>query len=406
MKSAPKGPIEVLLTDGDTRAALAVARSLARHGVSFLVLATDPQSLTLHSRSVTHALLAPSPSLEPEAFLEFALEVIRRYKIQLAIPITDPSVLAFDRHRQSLEEHTTLAMASSQALRCVLDKRLTLELARRLGVPCPRQFELTSPKQIPEMIEALGFPIVLKRPGDPADPNVPTFNFRVLYAHSEVELRAYVNQHCRAGSYPLFQECVVGEIHNFCCFAVQGELVAIHEYHSIRRLEGSGVLRKVVEPIQELVNHTRDLLAAMKWDGIAHVAFSVSSDHKKQWHMETNGRFWASTEGSVYAGWDFPYWVYNYFLHGKRPEPGQIKIGSLTCWHFGDLLALLHYLSGGEAPTTGASPGKSLAILQYLSGFHPAIHSDVFRWNDPMPALMEYWQLSKRLGRLIKKTRR
>ena len=37
----PEGPIEVLLVDGDNRAGLAVSRSLARHGVSFLLITGD-----------------------------------------------------------------------------------------------------------------------------------------------------------------------------------------------------------------------------------------------------------------------------------------------------------------------------------------------------------------------------
>lgn len=109
-----------------------------------------------------------------------------------------------------------------------------------------------------------------------------------------------------------------------------------------------------------------------------------------------------SLEGSVHAGWDFPYWAYNYFLHGKKPEPGPIKIDSRTGWHRGDLEALLYYYMGDEAPATGANPGKFRATLQYLGGFSPAIHSDVFRWNDPLPAIIDHWQLLKDLWKRLR----
>ncbi len=402
-KTVPRQPIDVLVTGGNSRPGLAVARSLARHGVPFLVLCQDPHSLAFSSRSVRNALLSPSPIKEPEAFLQFTLEVIQKYEIQLVMPVAESTVLLFDRHRTQLQTHTKLAMASSEALRSVLDKRINLKLAKQLGIPCPRQFELKSPEQIPEMIKVLGFPIVLKPPGSRLDPNVPTFHFKVLFAHNEEQLRRYIRQHCRDGVYPLFQECAVGEVHNLCCFAAKGEVLAIHEYHSVRRLRGVGVLRKIVKPIPEAEGGAREMLRALKWDGVAHVAFFVNKKRQKLWYMETNGRFWTSVEGSVHAGWDFPYWVYNYFRHRKRPEPGPIKIGSCTCWHRGDLEALLDYLMGGEPPATGTNPDKLRATLQYLTGFNPAVHSDVFRLTDALPAISDHRQLLRRLGRRLRK---
>ncbi len=401
----PKGPIEVLLVNGNNRQGLAVARSLAQHGVPFALLSPEARGLSSSSRAVKCHLQAPVPLSQPEAFVDFLLEVIQRHQVGLAIPGSDQALVLFERFRDRLENHTRLAMASSDAVRRVLDKRLNLELARQLGIPCPRQFDLRDLRQIPEMIRMLGFPIVLKRPGDPTDPNLPAFKFRVLYAHDERQLRAYIEEHCREGVYPLFQECAAGDVHNLCCFAAKGELVAVHEYHSIRRKDGVGVLRRIVAPLPDLVEHARGLLRALQWDGVAHVAFFISHDGSKKWYMETNGRFWASTEGSVHAGWDFPYWVYRYFLHDEIPVPQKIKIGSTTCWHGGDLEALLEYYRGGESPTTGTNPGKLLATLQYLSGFSPFIHSDVFHWTDPMPGIIEHWDLAAKALQYMKRRR-
>jgi predicted ATP-grasp superfamily ATP-dependent carboligase len=394
---------EVLVTDCQVRAGLAVARALARRGVRVVGLCSEPGSPAFHSRILTNVLPSPSAIHEPEAFVQFTLQTIRKFRIQLAIPITDQAVLLFDQHRAGLESLTRVAMASASALRSALDKRINLDLAVKVGVPCAKQFELTSVRQIPEMIEALGFPIVLKRPGDPVDKTLPAFSFRVLYAHNEEQLRGYLAEHCAHGQYPLFQEMATGEIHNVCCFAAQGEVLAAHEYQSIRRLEGAGVFRKIIEPSPDLLRHARSLLGALRWDGVAHLGFFVDKNRDRVWYMETNGRFWASIQGSVYAGWDFPYWVYQYFLHGQRPNPGPIEVGSLTCWHLGDLIALLNFWRGGEIPATGTTPTPAQATLQYLSGFSPNVHSDVFAWDDPVPAVVEYWKIRKRLFGMVQK---
>jgi predicted ATP-grasp superfamily ATP-dependent carboligase len=396
-----KGPVDVLLVNANNRQGLAAARSLARRGVSFIMVSNNAEGPASHSRLVKNEVLAAD--LKGEALVDLLLEIIRQYQIPLAMPASDQALVLFDRYRSALEGETKLAMANPQAVKNVLDKRRNLELARRLGVPCPLQFELQDTSQIPEMIQLLGFPIVLKGPGVPNGPGVPEFNFKVLYAHTEQQLRGYIEEHCWHGKYPMFQECAVGNVHNLCCFAAQGELIAVHEYHSIRRKDGVGVLRKIVAPLPDLVEHTRNLLRELNWDGVAHVAFFISHDGKKKWYMETNGRFWASTEGSVHAGWDFPYWVYRYFLYGEKPVPGEIEIGSTTCWHYGDLMALLKYFRGGESPTTGTSPGKLRALGQYLSDFSPGVHSDVFHWNDPMPGITEHLELAPLLWRSLKK---
>ena len=367
-----------------------------------MILESDPQNLVFHSRLVKHALQCPSSVREPEAFFQFVLDLIHKYQIRLVFPVGDPSLVVFDRFRDFLPPTTRLALPGHEATRAVLDKRINLALARRVGLPCPRQFDLSSPDQIPEMVRVLGFPLVIKRPGMPSDPCVPAFPFRVLYAHSLEELRRYIDEYCRPGSYPLFQECVDGQVHNLCCFAAQGELVAVHQYRSIRRWEGSGVLREVVESDPELVEHARNLLSALNWDGPAHLGFFVSPDRKRKWYMETNGRLWASVQGSIHAGWDFPFWVCDYFLHGRKPQPPPIRIGSRTCWHQADLAALIRYLGGGEVAATGTRPGKLRAVLQYLGGFAPDVHSEVFRWDDPLPELMDHWYLFVRLWKRIR----
>jgi predicted ATP-grasp superfamily ATP-dependent carboligase len=399
---SPKRPVEVLLTDGHTRATLAVARSQARRGRSFVVLCPQPQSLAFYSRDVKHAVLSPDPASQPDAFVPFVLELIKKHEIRLLVPMSDQALVLFERHRTQLEQHTKLAMANSQALRSVLNKRANLELASQLGIPCPRQFLLEDPRQIPEMIRALGFPIVMKRSSDPIEPHVPQFKFKVLYAVNETELRRYIEQYCLNGEHPLFQQCATGEVHDLCCFAARGELIAVHQYHAIRRFNGSAALRRIVATSPDLMVHARNLLGALEWDGVAHLSFYIGKNGQKS-YMETNGRFWASVQGSVDAGWDFPDWTYEYFLNGQRPEPGPITLGSFTCWHTGDLLALLKFVAGeGETPTPGTTPGKLRAALQFLSGFRPGIHCDVFRWNDPLPAVVEPLPYCKRVVGLIR----
>jgi len=357
------------------------------------VLGEERGSLAFSSRFARHKVVCPSPVTEPDAFFDCVLCVVKQRGIRLVIPVLEESLLVLDRRRAEIEAHARLAAADSDALDLIMDKRRNLALARRLGIACPGQFEMNSIEQLPELIDTLGFPMVLKPPGSPHDPGLPSFPFKVLYASDEAQLRAYLYRYCAAGIFPMFQECVIGQSHNLCCFVAAGRIVAMHEHHSHRSLKGHGVLREIVEPTPEAVDGARKMLGALRWDGVAQFSFFIESGSGQLRYMETNGRFWSSLAGSVHAGWDFPYWVYRYFLHAKAPDPEPIRIGSRTCWHRGDLVALVNYLAGGEAPGRGQCPGKLRAVVQYLAGFSPSIHADAFAWNDPWPEFVDHWQV-------------
>jgi len=388
--------IEVLLTDGNSRPSLAIARSLARHGVRFAVLGEGPDSLTFSSRFVKQAIVSPSPADEPDAFFDFVLAYVRDHAIKLVIPVLENSLIALDRRRDELEHFTCLAASGSDSLHKVLDKRMNLELAKQLGIACPKQFDLLEKRQIPDMIAALGFPMILKPPGPPADTRTPTFPFKVLYAQNEKQLREYLDRYCPDGVFPIFQECVFGDPFNLCCLVADGEIVAMHQYRSLRSLKGLGVLREIVPITPAIAEGAQKMFRALRWDGIAQYCVFVDRSSEEPRYMETNGRFWSSVAGSVHAGWDFPYWVFRYFRHGERPDPGPITLGSRSCWHRGDLVALFNYLVGGQPPASDESSGKLAAILDYVRGFSPSVHADAFELDDPLPELVDHWQLLKR----------
>ena len=387
----------VIVTDGENRSALAVCRSLAHCGHRVVVIAQSPKCLAGRSRAVSRIRIGPHPGRDATGLVELVRSLAKEERAELVVPISDHALIALDLHRDRLAGISPVAMATHQAVRNVVDKRRNLDLAARLGLPVPREFRLTSRSQLDEMIEHLGWPIVLKRPGVSHDPSSRQFAFRVLFARDRESLEGYLDRYCGDGPFPLFQEYADGIAVNVVCFAAKGELVAAHQYRSIRTYSGSGVLRQVIEAEADLAAHAGTILRALEWDGVAHVGFFVNRGTERAWYMEVNGRFWASVQGSVDAGWDFPAWTYEYFVNGRRPVPPRLRVGSRTCWHMGDWLSMVEYLRGGESPTPGSRPSGPRAVADWASGFAPGIRSDTFRWSDPWPAVGEVTDYARRL---------
>ncbi|MCU0757990.1 MAG: hypothetical protein MUF07_02165 [Steroidobacteraceae bacterium] len=392
-------PVPVLLTNGDQRSALAVARSLHARGIEVLALAPDRGGYASRTRALREVVVAPRSDADPRAFLEAVRDVVRRRGIGLVVPISDEDLLALDAARGSFGD-VRLAMAPSESLRLVLDKRANLDLAALHGVPVPREFRLQHRDQLPEMIAQLGWPIVLKRPGSPLDPRVPHCPIRVRVLHDRGALEAALDALPPGAPFPLFQEFVAGEAYNLVCMAIRGEVVAIHQYQSLRTWEGCGVLRRTVPADVLLEAHARRLLRALDWDGVAHVGFFSDARTGRTGYMEVNGRFWGSTQVSVDAGWDFPWWVYRWFVDGERPEVPALRGGSETVWRYGDLQSLIGYLRGGASPTPGADPGARGAIRDFVGGWFRGARSETFRWNDPGPGLLDARRMLEDASRL------
>ncbi len=387
-------PADVLVVTDETRTGLAAARSLGRNGVPFVVLGFGGKGVVEVSRHVDRYVVAPHPS-QPDAFVEFVAHAARQTGSAVVLPVDDGVLKLCDLYRDVLADAgATLAAARSEAVQCVLDKRAQLALADRLGIPCPAQFEIEHIGQIPELVDRIGFPMVLKPPAAPAFGVGQAFPFKWLVAHDELELREQLERYCAGGPLPLFQELVVGKMVGLYSFAVRGEVVTLHATRVLRRSMGHNAYREIMPVDPTLAGYVRTLLRELDWDGVAATAFFVTADGEAR-YMETNGRLWGGVEGSINAGWDFPYWLVRYFKDGVAPDPAPIAVGSRCCWRVGEYLALRCAFRGEAWLTDRESIGRLRAIADYLETFRPGVHSDLFRFDDPLPELLEHWQVAR-----------
>jgi len=305
--------------------------------------------------------------------------------------LTDRVLLTCDLFRDTITAETRLAAPPSGAIRNVLDKRANLDTARRLGIPCPAQFDLGRLEQIPEMIQEIGFPIVLKNPGPSMDGTRPRAGLDWIVVQDEAGLHRHLPAYSSPGVFPLFQQLVTGVSPNLCCFAIDGEIVAIQQWRDLRTFRGDSAFRTTTAVSPDLYRYAELMLRELRWEGLAHLEFFVRENDADVRYIETNGRPWASIEGSIAAGWDFPLWMYKFLAYGEVPQapPSTYAIGVKSRWHYGDLRALGISLRHGRAASSRRR-SRTAAIIDYLSGFSPTIHSDVFRVADPLPELAEH----------------
>jgi hypothetical protein len=97
--------LTVLVTDGDERPALAITRSLGRHGFRVLVGAEGHTSLASASRYCRGHVRYPSPSRFPAAFEHFLGDFVAHQRVDVVVPVTDISTQMVADSRLALNRY-------------------------------------------------------------------------------------------------------------------------------------------------------------------------------------------------------------------------------------------------------------------------------------------------------------
>jgi predicted ATP-grasp superfamily ATP-dependent carboligase len=396
--------MKAFVTDGDQRPALAIARSLARRGVSVLVGEERRRSLASSSRYCAGHVTYPSPYQHSEAFERFLLEFVERERVDVVLPVTDVTAHAVCRNQDALARHTSIAAPPLEALEFVADKWRTLSRAAQCGIPIPRTEFVDGIAGLKRVIDAVRYPAVVK----PVRSRIPTgagwLPATVTYASSKDDLwRLYETTEYLA-SYPsLIQERIEGAGLGVFVLFDRGELLTAFAHRRLREKPPSGgvsVLRESVAVDAALRDHATRLLGPLGWHGVAMLEYKQDSRTGDAVLMEVNGRFWGSLQLPVDAGVDFPYYTYQ-LARGCSPEgPREYRTGVKSRWLLGDLDSLLLRLfrSDRDLRLPVSAPSRREALRDFLTFVEPDLHYEVVDRADPGPFLYEVTQYGKALS--------
>ncbi len=402
----PRSPSrKVLVLDGEWPSALAIVRSLGRRGLRVDVGAALPDPLASRSRYCCARFVYPDPMANVDGFRRAVEERLASIRYALVIPVTDKTIVPLIEVRDSIERLAPLAMAATEALRTTLSKNRTTELATRLGVPTPRSRVVRSPEEARSPPAEMSFPLVLK----PDRSKVWTGrgeaqDLAVTYARDSVELAEKLSILLPTGPV-LLQEKIEGQGVGLGVLASRGEVLFLFQYRRLHEvpLSGGASSYRISEPLDaELAGFANALAGALGWDGVAMLEFKRDPQTGKSWLIEINGRFWGSLPLPVAAGADFPAYLFDHWVDGRRDFPSTYRVG-LRCrserreikW----LLEALSVLRGGVA----ASPPLGRIATDCLRMLNPLERWDTLSLTDPAPGVAEITSLA---GKAIRRARK
>lgn len=396
----------VFVTDGHQRSALAVVRALGRAGIPVTVGEMRAESLAGSSRYCTKQVRYPSPYEDSTGFQQFLREELKGEAYGMLIPMTDVSSLLVAQMRGSFKPGLAIPIPTEEAIHRSQDKGHMVELAQRLGIPCPRTLSFSSSENRQQLARIMQFPVVIKHRFSHFCQRGRWLSSHVRYANSQQELTLESGEMDREIPGVLVQEKLSGEGRGVFLLVWDGDLKAAFCHRRLREKPPSGgvsVYRESIPLNESLVEKSLKLLRELNWQGVAMVEFKVDGRDGEAKLMEVNGRFWGSLQLAIDAGMNFPLLLYRLAAGENVPSQFDYKAGVKSRWLLGDLDHLLIRLAHSNRSNGFSSqPAPKLRVcMDFMKFFEPNLHYEVCRLEDPRPGWFEFKSYMREIVRSL-----
>jgi predicted ATP-grasp superfamily ATP-dependent carboligase len=385
------GPMRILVTDGDNRAALAIVRALGRAGFEMVVGERHTPSLAQTSRYCRDGLVYPDPATEGQAWVETLLRAIEQHHIDVLLPVSDITTALVVERRAEFERRCIVPLASAAAIDRASDKVDVLTTAMRLGIAVPQTRFLETAAAVRAHARDLAFPVVVKARRSRIRVGTGWAAFSVGYAADAIALERMVAEYPPEAFPLILQERIGGPgIGVFACYD-EGRAVAWFSHRRLREKPPSGGVSVLSEsiPMCPVAHQSAQLLLQeLGWRGVAMVEFKVDDRDNVPKLMEINGRFWGSLQLAVDAGVDFPAILLSTFRGAPPQRMPEYRVGVKNRWLWGDFDALLLRLLG-RADAGEDAGAKLRAVASFMRLWQKDLHYENPKLSDLRPWFYE-----------------
>jgi protein-tyrosine-phosphatase/predicted ATP-grasp superfamily ATP-dependent carboligase len=388
---------KVLVLGQDEGSFLSVIRSLGRRGVEVHVGWCPEESFALCSRYVAQVHWIPPFAVGSSEWKDAFLAICSKAQFDLVVPCNDRTLIPLQLYRAELEPHVRIYLLNDRVFEVVSDKTKTNKLARALDVPLPREIRLEPPYDVAAVLDQFAFPVVIK---PPHSFTINRLNERhnVLKAYNAHQLRAQLRALPGRGPI-LVQENVLGVGVGVELLLDNGDPLLTFQHVRVHEplMGGRSSYRKSVPVQPELLEASLKLLRALHYTGVAMVEYKMHLETRRWVLMEINGRFWGSLPLAIAAGADFPWYLYQLLVEGKRDFPQSYRTG-LYCRNLvSDLSWQWENLRADRKDPTLATLPLITVVKEIGRVVTFRERSDTLVCDDLQPGLVQLWQTTKKI---------
>lgn len=398
---------KVLVLGSNSRSCLTIVRSLGRKGIKVHLAWHDPDSIVLYSRYIDKVHDIARYGDGNDSWQGELKDLLAKERFELVIPNDDAGVRALIGHRAVFSKLAKLALPNEKAFEYSFNKNKTYELAQEIGLPVPKQIEISSIDECDIFDQEWSYPLVIKPVASSVVLKNSLYFLKVAYAESKEELIDRLKP-ILSISKALVQEYFVGTGVGLEFLSNNGQICVAFQHVRVHEpmTGGGSAYRKSVVIDDELLQYVKMIVEALEYTGVAMVEFKYNFEKKEFVLIEINGRFWGSLPLAIASGVDFPYYLYEMIVHNRRNFPTEYRTGIYCRNLFMDASWFIRNLKTKPGSYNNAKPLTSV-ILEFSNILLLRERSDTFVLDDLYPALVELKMFCKRLCRaLIRRFRR
>ncbi len=381
---------KVLLLGVDDRSGLSVVRSLGRNNIEIHLGWCIPKSVISFSKYVKRIHDIPAYSETDHCWKHVLISIMNSERFDLIIPCSDPASIPLQQHRMDLELIGNIYLLSDRTFELAMDKIQMNQIAKRLGLNLPKEQVVVQEGQIQEIIEGdWQWPLVMKPKSSFTPQNLRQKQY-VKFSSNPDHFKMVSQDFLRHGPFQV-QEYFRGIGVGIEVLVDHGNVLVGLQHERIHEPKhgGGSSYRKTVPLHSAMYHNVKVLMEALEYTGVAMVEFKFNRQSGQWIFVELNGRFWGSLPLAVAAGADFPLYLYELLVKGRRDFPQKYRVGLYGRNTKKDVAWYKNNVFGQQR----ALAEKVQTIFQ---GVHETLHlislrerNDTFVWDDTKPGLME-----------------
>jgi predicted ATP-grasp superfamily ATP-dependent carboligase len=304
--SAKISSISVLIPDGDTWEAVKVLRCLSHvSGITAHVLAKARFPLARFSRYYSSYHCHKSENNDD--WIRAIKSIVRSLRIDVVLPVTEKGIELVARNRKAISEFVAIPpIADSDLISMSEDKWSFQCFAKENGFSVPASVLIGKAGETSialSDIDSIEYPALLK-------PTLLDGGFGIVKVKEPSDLAdMWNNERIIKGYQYMLQSYIPGVVFCLGLYSQGGQIISYTLWKTLltstKRLYFSARAMEYVNN-EEVIELTKRLISAMKWDGIANIDFLVGSNDGSVKILDFNPRFGQSLLGSLVAGVNFP----------------------------------------------------------------------------------------------------